>query len=116
MEPLEITTEQRDNAVILRVNGEVDSYTAPQLHDELAGAFTEARRQGFAVVLDMTPVFFLASSGLSVLVEFHTLGADAGTPLRVVAPPGSVLRALRATMLNEMIELYATVPEALAAR
>jgi anti-sigma B factor antagonist len=48
-------------------------------------------------------------------VEFHTRGEDRGTPLRVVAPAGNVLRALRATTLNEMIELYATVPEALAA-
>ncbi|MDT7788575.1 MAG: anti-sigma factor antagonist [Pseudonocardiales bacterium] len=115
MEPLEVETEQRENAVILTVTGEVDSYTAPLLHDHLAAAFTEAARHGFAVVLDMTGVSFLASSGLSALVEYHTRGEDQGVALRVVAPAGSVLRALRATMLNEMLELHASVPEALAA-
>jgi anti-sigma B factor antagonist len=107
-------TERRDDAVVLRVTGEVDSYTAPLLHDRLAEVFAAAGRGG-VVVLDMTDVSFLASSGLSVLVEYHTRGADEGTPLRVVAPAGSVLRALRATTLNEMLELHATVSQALAA-
>lgn len=113
MAPLEMEAERRDNAVVLRVSGEVDSYTAPLLHERLDEVFAEA--EGRAVVLDMSRVPFLASSGLSVLVEFHTRGEDQGTPLRVVAPAGNVLRALRATTLNEMIELYATVPDALAA-
>ncbi|MET9628862.1 STAS domain-containing protein [Lentzea sp. NPDC006480] len=115
MAPLEAKTEQRDNAVILQVTGEVDSYTAPRLDEHLAAAFTEAARHGFAVVLDMTGVSFLSSSGLSVLVDHHTRGEDRGTPLRVVAPAGSVLRALRATMLNDLLELHDTVREALAA-
>lgn len=113
--PLEMLTERRDNAVILRVTGEVDSYTAPLLQDRLAEVFTEVANSGLVVVLDMTGVSFLASSGLSVLVEYHTLGVERGTPLRVVAPAGSVLRALRATTLNEMLQLHASVAEALAA-
>ncbi|MEV6238382.1 STAS domain-containing protein [Lentzea sp. NPDC051838] len=113
MTSLETKTEQRDHAVILQVTGEVDSYTAPELHEHLAAAFTEAARLGFAVVLDMTGVVFLSSSGLSVLVEYHQRGDDSGTPLRVVAPAGSVLRALRATTLNELLELHDTVAQAL---
>lgn len=108
-------SEQRENAVVLGVTGEVDLYTAPLLHDRLAEVFTEAAKHRLAVVLDMAGVSFLASTGLSVLVEYHLRGVDEGTPLRVVAPAGSVLRALRATTLNEMIELHATVDEALAA-
>jgi anti-sigma B factor antagonist len=114
--PLKAKTELRENAVVLQVTGEVDSYTAPLLHEHLDEAFTEAADRRLAVVLDMTDISFLASSGLSVLVEYHLRGDEQGTPLRVVAPAGSVLRALRATTLNEMIQLYDTVPEALAAR
>ncbi len=114
--PLEATTELRENAVVLQVTGEVDSYTAPLLHDHLDEAFATAAERGLAVVLDMTGIAFMASSGLSVLVEYHLRGEDHGTPLRVVAPAGNVLRALRATTLNEMIQLYASVPEALAGR
>lgn len=113
MTPMEATTEVEENAVVLRVTGEVDSYTAPLLHEHMAAAFKKAASAGLAVVLDMSGVSFLASSGLSVLVEYHLRGAEKGTPLRVVAPAGSVLRALRATTLTELLELYSSVSEAL---
>jgi len=114
--PLTVHTERRAEAVVLLAEGEVDSYTAPMLRDRLAEAFTDAAAARIPVVLDVSGVEFFASSGLSVLVEYHTLGADQGTPLRLVSPSGSVLRALRATMLNEVLELYFSLTEALAAR
>ncbi|TWP53641.1 STAS domain-containing protein [Lentzea tibetensis] len=114
--PLRVDTERREDAVVVRGAGEVDSYTAPLLRDRLAAAFTDAKSGGLPVVLDLSGVAFFASSGLSVLVEYHLLGVDRGTPLRLVAPAGSVLRALRATTLNELLELYFSLPEALAAR
>ncbi|MFD5825949.1 STAS domain-containing protein [Lentzea sp. NPDC060358] len=113
---METKTELRDDAVVLEVTGEVDSYTSPLLHEHLDKAFTQAAERKRVVVLDMTGVDFLASSGLSVLVEYHLRGADHGTPLRVVAPGGSSLRALRATTLNELIQLYDSVEQALTRR
>ncbi|SDF41367.1 anti-sigma B factor antagonist [Lentzea fradiae] len=113
---MEATSELRENAVVLQVTGELDSYTAPLLQEHLGKAFTEAAEGGLAVVLDLTGISFLASSGLSVLVEYHLRGEDQGIPLRVVTPAGSALRALRATTLNETIQIYGTVPEALAGR
>ena len=111
-ELLRVDSEQLETAVVLRAEGEVDSYTAGLLRDKLAAAF----EAGLPVVLDLSDVAFFASSGLSVLVEYHLLGEDRGTLLRLVSPAGSVLRALRATTLNETLELYLTLPEALAGR
>lgn len=109
---LKVDAERRDTAVVLRAEGEVDSYTAGLLRDQLAAAFST----GLPVVLDLSRVEFFASAGLSVLVEYHLLGDDRGTPLRLVSPAGSVLRALRATTLNEMLELYFGLEEALQGR
>jgi anti-sigma B factor antagonist len=53
--------------------------------------------------------------GLSLLVQYHQVGVRQGTPLRVVAPARNPLRALRATMLDQTLNLYPTVPEAVAA-
>lgn len=111
-ELLKVDSERLDAAVVLRAEGEVDSYTANLLRDKLSAAF----EAGLPVVLDLSKVAFFASSGLSVLVEYHLLGEDRGTPLRLVSPAGSVLRALRATTLNETLELYFSLPEALAGR
>lgn len=110
--PLKVDSEQLEAAVVLRAEGEVDSYTASLLRDKLSAAFTA----GLPVVLDLSGVEFFASAGLSVLVEFHLLGEERGTPLRLVSPAGSVLRALRATTLNETLELYFSLPEALTGR
>ncbi len=112
--PLKVDTERRDDAVVLRATGEVDSYTAALLRHRLTEAFADAATAKLPVVLDLSGVGFFASSGLSVLVEYHELGQDKGTPLRLVSPSGSVLRALRATMLNEVLELHFSLPEALA--
>lgn len=109
--PFKVDSEKRDTVVVLRAEGEVDSYTADLLRDKLSAAF----RAGLPVVLDLSRVEFFASSGLSVLVEYHLLGEDRDIPLRLVSPRGSVLRALRATTLNETLELYLSLDEALAA-
>lgn len=112
--PLKVDAERREDAVVLRASGEVDSYTAETLRDSLASAFADAA--GLPVVLDLSGVPFFSSSGLSVLVEYHLIGSEQGTPLRLVSPSGSVLRALRATMLHEELELYVSLADALAAR
>ncbi|NKE57067.1 STAS domain-containing protein [Lentzea sp. PSKA42] len=114
--PLKVDAERREDAVVLRAAGEVDSYSAGALRDSLASAFTDAADAGLPVVLDLSGVAFFASSGLSVLVEYHLLGDERGTPLRLVSPSGSVLRALRATMLHQELELYFSLADALAAR
>ena len=106
---LKVESEQLPDAVVLRAEGEVDSYTADLLRDKLSEAFGA----GLPVVLDLSDVEFFASVGLSVLVEFHLRGEDRGTPLRLVSPRGSVLRALKATTLNQTLELYLDLDAAL---
>lgn len=114
--PLKVESEKHGAAVVLRAEGEVDSHTAGLLRDKLSAAFSEVKTTRLPVVLDLSGIVFFASSGLSVLVEYHLLGDERGTPLRLVTPSGSVLRALRATTLNETLELYFTLDEALAGR
>ncbi|MET1074784.1 MAG: STAS domain-containing protein [Umezawaea sp.] len=104
-----------DGGIVLHASGQVDSHTAPVLGDQMATAFTDIVKNPGPVVVDLTAVDFLASVGLSLLVQYHQVGVRQGTPLRVVAPARNPLRALRATMLDRTLELYSSVPEALAA-
>jgi anti-anti-sigma factor len=113
-EPLRTGRELRDGAVVVRVRGEVDGTTAPLLREELTAAFREAGA-GVPVVVDLTGVGFFASIGMALLVEHHRLGESRNTPLRVVAPARSPLRALRAARLDRVFELYPDLPAALAA-
>ncbi|WP_394620669.1 STAS domain-containing protein [Lentzea sp. JNUCC 0626] len=108
---LKVESERLTEVVVLRAEGEVDSYTAELLRDKLS----EAYGAGLPIVLDLSGVEFFASVGLSVLVEYHQRGEERGTALRLVSPRGSVLRALKATTLNETLELYVDLDAALRA-
>jgi anti-anti-sigma factor len=65
------------------------------------------------VVLDLTDVSFLPSTGLALLVAHHDRCAGLGSPLRVVATDRRVLRPIEITGVDQMCVLVATVGEAL---
>lgn len=115
VEPLRVGREHRERAVLVHAAGEVDPSTAPLLREQLAAAFQEAAPNRLPVVVDLSGVRFFASVGLSLLVEYHQQGQRQDIPLRVVAPARTMLRALRATTLNEFLDLYPTLTDALDA-
>ncbi|WP_051766612.1 STAS domain-containing protein [Saccharothrix syringae] len=114
VEQLRVEREHRDDVVVVLVSGELDSTTEPRLREELTAAFAGAAVSGVPVVVDLTGVGFFASVGMALLVEHHRLGVRRGTPLRVVAPARSPLRALRAAQLDQVLDLYPDLPSALA--
>ncbi|BBZ69059.1 STAS domain-containing protein [Mycobacterium paraseoulense] len=111
----EFWVNRRDagEAVILEVSGAVDIITAPSLatHIDVALSGTPA-----VLVIDLTGVDFLSSAGITVLVEVHRLTQDSPTSLRVAADGSATSRPLRIVGLDEFIELYPTVDDALAGR
>jgi anti-anti-sigma factor len=84
-----------DGALILA--GEIDSYTAPELSELLAGASASIG------VIDLRDVTFMDSSGLRVLVEANRLCSAAGQPLVVRAPSEAVHRVLEISGIVETL-------------
>lgn len=115
VDQLRVERERRAGAIVVHVLGEVDGTNAELLREELTAAFTEAAANPAPVVVDLTAVGFFASIGMALLVEHHELGERRDTPLRVVAPARSPLRALRAARLDQVLDLYPDLPAALAA-
>jgi anti-sigma B factor antagonist len=74
-----------DGAVLL--SGEIDSYTAPELAERLAG-------DPPVEVLDLAGVSFIDSSGLRVIVEAHQSRLAAGSRLVLRSPSAAVQRLL----------------------
>ena len=81
---LDVNTDV-DGALVLA--GEIDSYTAPDLAERLEADPT-------LVVLDLTDVTFIDSSGLRVLVEGHRRRVEAGSSLTLRSPSAAVQRLL----------------------
>ncbi len=110
---LRVTREPVADGVVVHVAGEVDLATAPQLVGELVELENQAPLPAW-LVLDLTDVTFLASVGLSALVEHDKRCRDAGVELRVVAGNRIVARAITLTGLAETLRLFDTIDQATA--
>jgi anti-sigma B factor antagonist len=97
-----------DGTALVTVAGELDIGTADHLRTQLA----ELRTQGDIerLVVDLSDVTFIDSSGMGVLVGAQRLAIE---PLRVVAPEGAVLRALTLASLTKIFRVSASRSEAL---
>ncbi len=95
---------------VVSVAGTVDMITAPKLE----AAIRSAAESAPAVVVDFTAVEFLASAGMGVLVSTHGDLAPA-VKLVVVADGPATSRPLKLVGIADVVELHATLDEALAA-
>jgi anti-sigma B factor antagonist len=94
---------------VVSVQGEIDVYSAPALKDALS-ALLETRSS--AVVVDLTEVGFLDSTGLGALVAARTSATDAGARLAVVCDRDRILKLFRITGLDGVFDIFPTVDAA----
>ena len=97
---------------VVAVRGEVDVYSAPALKESL----TELLRSGVrTVVVDLTEVAFLDSTGLGALVEARAAATEAGGSLPLVCSQERILKLFTITGLDGVFAIHPTVDEAVAA-
>jgi anti-sigma B factor antagonist len=99
------------DAVVVAVEGELDLFTAPFLRDEVRDAI---KQDGAHLVLDLTSLSFMDSSGLSVLIEAWRLATGEGGGVCLASPQAPVARILRTTGLDRRIKVYPDVNTAVA--
>ncbi|MBF6177480.1 STAS domain-containing protein [Nocardia otitidiscaviarum] len=105
---LSVAVHEHDGTLVVTANGEIDIASVPELQSVLE----ETLATGRVPVLDMSGVGFMGSVGLSALL----VAAEAAKParLRVAASP-QVRRPIDVTGLDEVVALFDTLDEALAA-
>ncbi len=115
MEPLVVDQEAREDAVLVRVQGDVDSITVGELSSQLTAALElAATHPARLLVIDLQPVTFFGSAGLNAIFDCRELGLAAGTSVRlVVADNDYVLRPLEVTKLDRVFEVHRTLTDAL---
>ena len=92
--------------------GDLDAHTAPTL--QKAVDRTIATAPSSSIIIDLTDVPFIDSSGLSVIVAAHSRLTDAGAGVRLVANSPRVTKVLALTGLDAIIPTFPTVEAALA--
>ena len=104
---MKLSTEDRNGSMLLRVSGEVDLATAGTLEEALTGA------GGSPVIVDLTEVPFMDSTGLNALVNGRrTIVEGGGSIALVVTPDSAVARLLEITGMGDVLPTHASVEEA----
>jgi len=104
-----IEVDQTPHVAVLRVRGEIDLVTAPQL----AVRCQELAQQRLNnVVVDATGVTFFDARGVSALIEARSAFQSDGT-LSVV-PSAPVRRLLELLQLQEILPTFQTTEDALS--
>jgi anti-anti-sigma factor len=104
--------ERLDGGItVIRVAGEIDMRSAPELRQQVE----QAVPPGGHLVLDLEKVEFLASAGLSILVELARNAPERGMSWGIVATNRVVLRPLEAVGLLTIMPVHPTVECAVAA-
>ncbi len=104
-EPFSITRHTNGVSEVLALAGELDMANAPlvsQALDELADT-------GRPVIVDLSELVFIDSSGIHAIVNPRPL-----LSLALVCPPGNIQRVFSVTKLDRVLSLYETLDEALA--
>jgi anti-sigma B factor antagonist len=111
MDPqLTLTVHRDGHGVILSIDGEVDLATAPQLRAKLLDLVQDGTG---SLVVDLTPVPFIDSTGLSALLAGYQRAAARGRTMRLVCPEGPVLRVFRLTGMEMVFPISSSLVEAL---
>ncbi|MBB5957286.1 anti-anti-sigma factor [Saccharothrix tamanrassetensis] len=110
--PITVRADTIGDVPVLRIAGELDMQTTEVVRGELLVRLDVA---GGPLVLDLTEVTFLSSSGLALLVEAAQHAERRGTAFVIAAAHRAVLRPIQATNLDEELPVYPRLDHALAA-
>jgi anti-sigma B factor antagonist len=83
---MQIILSTDTDPMVTAVVGRLDLRTAPELRAQVAAALAAAPG---SMIIDLTEVEFIDSSGLGVLIGLHKQAVAAGGRLMVVPPAGS---------------------------
>jgi anti-anti-sigma factor len=98
------------NAVVLSAEGIVDTAAAPALTNQIRAIL---RQRPAVLVIDFTGVDFLATAGMSVLMEAHRKCEELDISFRVVAQGPVTVKSMQLLGIDDLLAIYPTVPTAL---
>jgi anti-sigma B factor antagonist len=105
---LAIDVSARGDATVVTLAGDLDIQTAPAVRDRL----DELSASGGVVVIDLSAVEFLDSSGLGAFVGAAGALGRTGGSLRLACPRPHIQKILGISRLVEVIPVYDDVESA----
>jgi anti-anti-sigma factor len=109
---LDVKENGRSGGQALELAGELDAASAPALRERLAEIATRGKGP---LVIDLTRLDFIDSTGLSVLLNAKRRLTRRGRGFALVCPPGHIRRILKVTQLLDTLDCHASREDALGA-
>jgi anti-sigma B factor antagonist len=108
---MNILTERRDGKTVLTLKEErVDAHNAAELKDRILKALEEG---GHALVIDLSQVQFIDSSGLGALLSGFKNANLRASSFALAGPQPRVSSMFELTRLHRVFEIYPGLQEAL---
>ncbi|QGG96515.1 STAS domain-containing protein [Actinomarinicola tropica] len=108
---MNLDTHERDGWTVVAASGEIDVVTAPSIRSEVVNLVVNGSTD---IVLDFGRVDFIDSFGLGVMVGALKRVHSHEGRLRVVIGEPRVRGVLELTGIDRVLELYASVDDAIA--
>jgi anti-sigma B factor antagonist len=108
---IDIKTENRGGALVYRLRGSLDIATSPSARAALVEAASKGRQD---IIIDLTGLEFLDSTGLGALIGAHRRALERGAEIRLAVGEGQIARLLNITGLVRILAVYPTLDDALA--
>lgn len=109
---MDVAIHRDGPATILEVQGQVDLYSSPKMRAALVN-LTEGRSP--AVLVDLSRVEYMDSSGVATLVEGLQLVRQYGGQFKLAGLPPGIRDVFRFARLEKVFEIYESTQAALQA-
>jgi anti-sigma B factor antagonist len=103
----------KEHPDVLPLEGEIDLHVSPEVAESLRKM---AAKKPKRVIVDLTQVTYLDSSGLAVLIEGMQNIQEYGGKFAVAGVQESVKHIFDIARLDQVFQIFLTVDEALAAK
>lgn len=109
---MQISVRRMDRATIIDVSGDIDLSNSPQIRKVLLNEVTDDRKP--RVILNLSGVGYMDSSGVASLVESLKASRDIGSRFILTGLSGPAREVLQLSRLMKVFEIYDTEVQALA--
>jgi len=104
---------QKEQPNVLPLEGEIDLHVSSEVAESLRSMIAKRPK---LVIIDLTKVTYLDSSGLAVLIEGMQKVQEYGGKFALAGVQESVQHIFEIARLDQVFQIFPTVDEALAAK
>lgn len=104
---MDIQTEDRPPFKVLRLSGDVDLHSSPEAREAILACL----KKKSSLLVDLSAVTYMDSSGVASLVEGYQTAKKQGLKFALVTVAQPVMNVLKLARLDKVFPIHASVEE-----